>query len=312
MVTAYLINPYGEKTALPFPTSLVINREIGAADDLTIKFPALGFNEYSSSKIELDIDNRIEFSGIIDEIKLTENEYGTETMIYARSKAALLLDNEAKPTDYKNADSALIAYNHILPFDIDYTCDDNGEYTDLSIYKGISHWQVIKNFCSACYSNEPFVNEEGKVVLYENENEKETLFFCNSGGIMYTSAYVNNKYYKLISSVFTKAAFRDDYDIENTNPIAESLGICRIRYVDGAHSGNNYGEKLIEQGASESLEVKVNIPDYLHCPLNSKGKIKLNNGDIYDNLRCYRIKQSLTENGFETVVTMSGKIERRG
>lgn len=312
MVTAYLINSQNERTPLPYPTSFVINREIGAADDLTIKFPANNFGEYTSSQIELIIDGRIEFSGIIDEIRLTENKHGTDAMIYARSKAALLLDNESKPTSYQNADSNLIAQNHIAPFGIDYINDDNGEYTDLTIYKGISHWQVIKNFCSACYSNEPFVNEEGKVVLYENESDRENLYFCNNGGINYTSAYVNNKYYKLISSVYTKALLRDDYDIENTNEAAEALGIRRVRYVDGTHSGNGYGEKLIEQGNSESLEIRVSVAEYLHCPLNSNGKIKLQSGEIYDNLKCCKIKQSLTSSGFETVVTMLGKIERRG
>lgn len=304
-----MIDKKGNKLPLPHPTDFIINREIGAADDLTIKFPYFNIDDYCASKIELVIDGRIEFSGIIDELKLSESSLGTIVSIYSRSKAALLLDNEAKPADYKNIGSALLWQNHLAPFGIDYICDGNGEYTDLSIYKGTSHWQVIKSFCAACYSTEPYVDEEGRVILHRSENE--ALFFSNSGGLRYSSAEVTERYYKLISSVYTKALSRSDYDIENTNPIAENLGICRTRYADGATVGNDYAAKLIEQTNSESLQIKVTAPYFLHCPLGCNGKIKLGNERIYSGLKCRRVKQSFSENGFETIVYMLGEIERR-
>lgn len=307
LLSVYMIDKENNKLPLPHPTGFVINREIGAADDLTINFPYFDPEKYCASKIELAVDERIEFSGIIDELKINESPRGTVASIYSRSKAALLLDNEAKPGDYTNIGSKLLVQNHLAPFGIDYICEDSGEYTDLSIYKGTSHWQVIKSFCSACYLTEPYVDERGRVILRRREHE--TLSFSNSGELPYTTAEITNRYYKLISSVYTKATSRRDYDIENTNPIAESFGVCRTRYVDGALFGNNYALNLIERGNEESLQIKVTAPYYLHCPLGCNGKIKLDNKNIYDNLKCRRVKQSFSSNGFETIVYMLGKIK---
>ncbi|MGN1112367.1 MAG: hypothetical protein ACI4RP_04100, partial [Acutalibacteraceae bacterium] len=216
MVEVFLIGQDGERKALGGVLGFTLNRELGAADDLTVRLCDNEVGNVKASRIELRIDGGVEFSGIIDEAAAYENSGGSAAAIYARSTAGILLDNEAKPVDYKNADSALIARNHIEPFGLECVCEDNGEYTDMSIYKGVSHWQVIKSFCRRCYGTEPFVNGEGKVVLYERDGLDE-LFFCNGGGIEYSSAVVNKKYFRLISSVYKKAAGREEYDIEDTN-----------------------------------------------------------------------------------------------
>ena len=307
LVKAYIICIDGEFFELPAPESFVINRETGAADDLSIVFSSCDIEKTGGSKIQLYVDDRIEFSGIIDELKTTESSDGTKTLIYARSNAALLLDNEAMPVDYKNADGQLIASRHILPLGLDYVCEDNGEIADISIYKGTSHWQVIKNFCSLCYANEPYVDEEGRVIMCR-DNSAESLDFCNNGGIGYTNIQVNKKYYKLISDVFTKASTRSDYDIELINPVAFNLGLSRTRYVDGAISGNDYGDRLIDAGNEESLEVKVYVPQFLHCPIGGNCSATLEDGQKYDGLKCRKIKQSLSNNGFETAVVLTGEI----
>lgn len=309
MVDVYLIDKNENKTLLPHPLSFVINREVGAADDLTITFQGHDAAKHKMSKIALIVDNRTEFIGVVDEVKLIEDRDGEHCLIYSRSKAALLLDNEAKPTNYKNADPSFIAYNHLKPFGIDYVCDDDGKYADLNIHKGMSHWQVIKSFCSLCYSDEPYISEDGILVFYRDKSKTQKLFFSNTDGLKYTDAYINSKYYKLISSVHTKATSRTDYDLENTNPLAEELGICRTRYVDAVQHSNNYARQIIDQGNHESIEVSVNLPYFLHCPINSNGKIRLNSGKVYDNLRLRKVKQSFSGNGFKTVAYMLGEME---
>ncbi|MCQ4021532.1 MULTISPECIES: hypothetical protein [unclassified Ruminococcus] len=310
MVEAYLIKADGSRLALEKIMSFTVNREIGAADDLTICLAQGGLGNLNASRIELKIGGHIEFSGIIDELSISESRSGELTVIYARSTAGILLDNEAKPADYNNADSALIVQNHIAPFGIDCICDDDGEYTDISIFKGVSHWQVIKSFCDKCYGKEPYVNEEGKVVLCEKDSD-ETLYFCNSGGIPYSSAIVNSKYYKLISSVHTKALGRAEYDIEHTNELAKELGIIRTRYADGEQSGNDAGIRMIESGNESSLEVRITVPSFVHCTLNCRCAVKLNSGRRYESLRCVKVKLSLSRNGFETAVVLSGIMEGR-
>lgn len=306
-----MIKPDGSRLTLENITGFTINREIGAADDPTIKIAQSNITKTNALHIELKIDGRVEFSGVIDEINITESSGGYSTVIYARSTAALLLDNEAKPCDYKNADSKLIEQNHIAPFGLECVCQDDGEYTDLSVYKGISHWQVIKSFCRRCYGTEPYVNEEGKVVLCKRNDTDAPLYFSNSDGIAYSSVTVNNRYYKLISSVFTKASGREEYDIENTNELAQCFGVVRRRYVDGEEQGNDAARQLIDSGNEQSLGVRLSSPCFVHCPLNSLCTLKMLSGQYFDSLRCIKVKISLTHRGFESVITMSGEIRRR-
>lgn len=310
MVEVYIIEPNGGKKALGGVLGFTLNRELGAADDLTVKLCDCEAGNMKATRIELMIDGCIEFSGIIDEAVTYENSGGRAAVIYARSAAGILLDNEAKPMDYKNADSALIAKNHIEPFGLECVCEDNGEYTDMSIYKGVSHWQVIKSFCRRCYDSEPYVNGEGRVVLYERDSSDE-LCFDNGGGIEYSSAVVDKKYFRLISSVYTKAAGREEYDIEDANELAEEYGITRRRYVDGESLGCDYGRQMIDSGNAESLDVRISTPCFIRCPLKRKCSVRLNSGEKLWGLRCVKVKLSLGKQGFETVVTMTGKIGGR-
>ncbi len=307
MLKLWLISADGVKTALPAPVSFEINRELGAADDMTLELPYCDIPERCGCEIELEYDGSLIFTGIIDELRQLESGSGAAVTIYARSKAALLLDNEAKACDYKNADARLIAREHIEPFGLGFVCRDSGEYADMRIYKGLSHWQVIKSFCSQCYSRLPYLDESGRVILCSDD--APSLYFCNDGGIKYTSALLSRRYYKLISSVHTKPPEHDDYDIETTNPIAERLGIVRTRFVDGSVSGVSYGEKLISDGNAESLQIKISSPEFIRCPLGSSIKITLGGGDTFDGLICSRVKQSLGSNGFSTAITAAGKIK---
>ncbi len=307
MLSVCLLNTKGEKIALPTPLSFVINREAGAADDITLHFSARNFPKCNSSKIELSVDGVLEFTGIIDELRHTLDNSGAEIMIYARSTAAALLDNEAKAADYKNANASLINRELIAPLGIGCICEDNGEYTDISIYKGISRWQVIKNFCSLCYSNEPYVDKNGNVVLFSAKEPKE-LYFSNTDGIKYTRSQVGRKYYRLISSVYSKPQLQDDYSVEIKNPLAEKYGIIRTRYADSTQD-IAYCDRIISQSNEKSLEVKIEIPEFLHCSLYDKAAIKLENGAIHSGLKCTKIRHTLTKNGFGTVITATGEIE---
>ncbi len=301
-----LVDKNGVKTPLPPPLSFEINRELGAADDMSLSLALRSIPESSGCGIELERDGAIIFTGIIDEAIQCEGSRSAPTRIYSRGKAALLLDNEAEPLDYKNAGAALIARRHISPFGLDFICDDDGEYTDLNIYKGMSHWQVIKSFCSRCYSSLPYLDESGRVIL--RRASVPSLYFSNDNGISYTEARINRRYYRLISSVHTRPPHHDGYDIETTNPTAEHLGIVRTRYVDSV-SGSVGSEDLISSGSLGSLVVKISSPEFLLCPLGSRIKIKLDSGRVYDGLKCSRVKQSLGSNGFFTQITAEGEIK---
>ena len=71
-----MIEPNGGKKALGGMLGFTLNRELGAADDLTVELCDCVPENIKASRIELRIDGCIEFSGIIDEAVTYENSGG--------------------------------------------------------------------------------------------------------------------------------------------------------------------------------------------------------------------------------------------
>lgn len=302
----WLIDKDGERVESEYPTSFVINREPGAADDLTVYLPSRLDKPYCG--VELENDGVREFTGIIDEQSYTCDNSGESTMIYARSLAAALLDNEAQPCDYKNADAGLIALKYCTPLGIDTLDLSGGVCADLQVYKGCSHWQVITSFCTKASVAQPFVDECGCLHIGDEGEGLERLYFSNSDGIEYASVEINLRRCRLISSVLEKAQGQEDYNIEHTDALAESLGVKRRRYVDTEAVGKGYAEGLIESGKEEALQFRIKAPSLVHCPMNTPISLELNGGEVISG-RCTKARLSLGSKGWETLLTVSGDIE---
>lgn len=307
MLRLGLIDKNGERVETEYPTSFVINREAGAADDLTLYLPSRLDKPYCG--VELENDGVREFTGIIDEQSYACTAMGESTMIYARSLAGVLLDNEAQPCDYKNADAQLIAMKYCAPLGIDTLDLSGGACADLQVYKGCSHWQVITSFCTAASIAQPYVDECGCLHIGDEGEGLEELYFSNSDGIEYTSAEINLRRCKLISSVREKAQGQTEYNIEYTDALAESLGVERRRYVDTEAVGKGYAEGLIDKGKNDAALLRIKSPRFLHCPLNSPVRLELHGGEIISG-SCTRVRLSLGSRGWETTLTVSGDIEQ--
>lgn len=305
----WLIDRNGKKVEAEYPTSFVVNRELGAADDLTLYLPVKVSEPYCG--IELENDGVREFAGIIDEQSYSCDSSGESTMIYARSLAAALLDNEAKPCDYKNADAGLIAVNHCVPFGIEAVDLSGGACADLKVYKGSSHWQVISGFCTQAAIAPPFVDECGCLHLGDEGQGLKGLYFSNNDGIEYTSVEVSLRRCKLISSVLEKAEGQEDYNIEHTDALAESLGVVRRRYVDTEAVGKGYAEGLIESGKNDAVIYRLRCAELLHCPINTPIDLELPGGEVLSG-RCVKLRLSLGCKGYETVLTVAGSAEEIG
>ena len=103
----------GEVVGLYNALTVEINQELSVpADSMTVSFAYNGEfpsieRIYALESDCIDIDKAIEkgdvlFSGIVDEIILTADTSQAFVTVYARSLAALLIDNECKPTEYIN------------------------------------------------------------------------------------------------------------------------------------------------------------------------------------------------------------------
>lgn len=284
----------------------VINAEEGVpADDLTITLPFDGSLSKNAERISVfDGDEEI-FTGQTDEIINIKNSDGAITKITARSPAGQLLDNEAEPLTYVNPDAEYIWKKHLEPFGIkSFEADSTPFYGNLSISKGMTHWQVFYNYCINRYGHKPRITGDGKAYFTGFESDEKVIF--SESETAYCSLKENLKRCRLISEVKLKLSQYKGYtgSIKNLNPECEN--ISRVRYVNAVSDKTNINtaDNIISQSNSDSYSITLECHG---CHIGLLGRKAQVCDDVFgtkDDLIIRKIKYTLGKNGENTTVTL--------
>lgn len=263
----------GRKEILPNPIFIRINQEIAAmADMLTVSFaycedfPKLEriFAVAKSSADAFDAVDKGEvlFSGIVDEQTLTADSGSATITVYARSLAALLIDNECMAASYIDPSLDIIVRNHLEPWGI--TCADDGSLWckgELRAYKDSTHAGIAESFCKNFLGTVPRVDHKG--VFYTNVyRPKEKITFSNKNGIPFDRISICESRYGRISKIFLKTG--RCYDTVLSDDDAVNAGILRERYLDISANGEYSmldADKLIANGIANSISCNVRCSD---------------------------------------------------
>lgn len=162
----------GEKILLGEPESVTLKRDADApADLITASFPAYDIWESFLYLHAYENGNQV-FSGIVDEQRTSIGKNSMTAMLVARSKMALLLDNEAMPQTLMNPSLRLISKLYIEPFGfapvVGSSTSVKGAFT---IFKGESCWSVLDRFCRLFHGSKAFCGNDGLIYAYEPEGE---------------------------------------------------------------------------------------------------------------------------------------------
>ncbi len=250
------------------PISVTINaHEDAPADDITVVFPLMkSLPEVVTIRVWQG--ERPVFSGIVDEQIMQVTGSGTVLKIVARSRAALLLDNEAMPQKYVDPSLTLLYERHVAPYGFCGFIGNGAPFrTDMTITKGTSQWQVIEEFCIKCFGTIPCVTADDYIDC-SGETPKETLVFdnCDEQAMDYISVVYRNKFFKRISELYVQPKAGQPYSSVFHDEYAHKLGIQRRRFV----VSNNYrGKRMISSAKRKAFEVAV------VCPGGIQGALKM-------------------------------------
>lgn len=286
--------------------TVIFNADVEVpADDLTITIPYDEKISENADFITAFLDEKTVFKGQIDEIIGIKSTDGAITKITARSPSAFLLDNEAEPLTYINPSADFIFNRHLKPFGLtEYYADDVPFFGTLKIDKGMTHWQVLKNFCINRYGTVPRITGNGKVYFNGSENG-ETIFFGKSG-IDYTAIRESKRRFKLITEVKLKLTESGTYggSIKNENP--ECKGIKRVRYVNATSDKTTIqtADNIISKSNSDSYSIAL---ECVGCLIESIGRSAVLNDDMFgkiENLTVRKIRYTVGSDGEKTTVTL--------
>ncbi len=257
----------GNKVRLPKPVGAEIHSAVDTPSDaLSLTLPCLNPTD-ELADIEVCIDGRVVFSGIVDEQIAGYSSSGCTLKINARSHSALLIDNEAIPATYHTPSLADIFSKHAKPYGIKGFLGDNGVCNcDFTVKKGVSEWEVVENFCHSVLKVNPLITEDGFLDARKiRENEHYVFSNTSSGGIKFTSAQVRRQRYGILSHVTYKLASYSDYIYTCPNDDAIARGIIRRRLLNLSSNAPEFNEyrikSTIQKSKAESFEITLRVPD---------------------------------------------------
>ena len=258
-LTGYL--PDGSEINLGEPLYLNINQDENIpADDLSAVFPfCYDFPELAQIRAELDGEPL--FYGTVDETRTIADSSGACIRVTARSMAALLLDNEAKPVDFYCPSASVMFGRYAKPVGILRLKGGDGVYRDqLTVSKGMSCYQALCAFSLALYGAKPRVDPSGALDLSGIHSDKK-LCFSNRDGIRYNSITENKKRCALLSDVFVKLSDGEGYVYDVEEKLAKNLGVKAVRYLDASGADSALlADKMLENGVKKYYELRLVCP----------------------------------------------------
>ena len=311
----------GGTVRLPEALSVEIDSEYGVpADDMTVTFSGEaplslrriyavedGYHSFEQAKQS----GAVIFAGIVDEVQAS---CGTEkrVTVYARSLAALALDNECESGQYIDPTLDVIYSKHLLPFGItrDKTAGIIFRRTGgtMTLLRSQSHWSAVSSFCKTFLSSVPRVDFTGR--FRENTFlSDEELRFDNKGGTEFSEASVRVKRYGRISKVYVQTSGGQAAVV---NESALNDGIVRERRIDLADSPTGTlsdADRIIAGGEDGVLTVTLVCHTFLGDAVGRKASVSL--GEVMGKqLYIYKTKYVENGSGRKTTVTLSTRRER--
>ena len=260
-----------------------INSELGVpADDMTVSFscdsvPHLrriyAAKDGASSLEQARARGALLFAGIVDEQVTSVEPFGSTVTVYARSLAALPLDNECESGQYVDPTLEVMFKKHLERFGIKSGSKLRKSCSGgvMNISKGQSHYAAVRKFCTVFLGTIPRVDSVGvfRSDVYETG---ETVVF-GSGGVDFIGMTVRERRCVRVSCV---TAVSNGGVIRVRNRGAEGDGIIRekrISLLDSSTGTLSDADSIIKSGERKRLTVSLRCVGMLGDIVGSKAKL---------------------------------------
>ena len=291
----------GERVQLPAPVRLRLRSDEDApADSLEARFPAWDAVGNLCWIQLMDRVGRVLFAGIVDEQVLSESGDGITVELSARSRAALLLDNEAQPQIYYMPSLKLLFERHAAPYGFTgYLGRDEVFGGAFTVEKGMSEWQALEAFCQT-YLGVRLI-ARGDVLDASGLMQPEPVDVSRSHWPLSTCKIVWKDAAR-ISELRMRTGDAADYDAILQDEEAVARGVVRRRYLSG--SDVERAKDVLRKARQKAFAVQVCGPGMLCPPLGSPAK-----ADYGENLYVSAWEYQLDSRGEISRVTLRRKEE---
>lgn len=308
MLNVIATDTQAERHSLSLPVSAVLSRDLNTpADSLVLEFPFVLDREFAF--IDVYSDDKSIFSGIVDE-QIILLQKGVKSKLVCRSKAALLLDNEAKPQSFTDVSAGLVFERFAKPFGFNLReTEDAVLKGSFVVKKGASCWQVLEDFSRAVWGSVPYVFGDD-LYLSGVPSESEVDFSDMGKGQNFTSFEYNRLRCKMISKVRVKLKSGEDYNAQITSSDAQAKGVVRERYLNATRlSGKTLADadRLIKVSETAGEKAVLTVPCCMTDVLSDRVCVESKELGRFEGFCVTGIRYSLSENEEFTRLTLKRK-----
>lgn len=252
------------------------------------------------------------FTGTVDEQVLTEGAKGRQLKLIARSRGAVLLDNEAQPQTYGTVSLWQIFRDHIRPYGfLNMTAESNPTFMQYQIVKGTSEWEVFTNFFRSTMHGMAYMDDDCNIIcgLPPADGVRHRFSNQEKGALPYSSLkIVNNRY-----SPITRFVIRDqygNYSYTYDNPDTAALRLTRKRYLIPSaefalsSGGGSFDAALrVRRSMLGKQAVTLTHPGLLSVKIADYADIASGH-ESFEKLFVYQIRYRFGSSGISTVLTL--------
>ena len=215
------------------------------------------------SDIEVFLNGKIWFRGRTDKQEIVLSARGRHVALEARTRGALLLDNEAEPRQYHNVGWDTMFRRHGAPYSFlsgDY--DKSKTLLNYQIPKGTSEWEALTGWVYRAYGWLPCV-QENSILLRRPIPAAVPVFSNKGGGLPYTTLIRRFIPYHIISQTILRDS-AGGYSTPVRNKTADDYAIQRKRYEIPQTEFTAFAvwdaEQRMAQAAARSRTVTLEAP----------------------------------------------------
>lgn len=288
------------KIALPSPIRIRLDQDADApADGFEGTFPLPAGCGQMTGLTGWDEKGNVWFDGIVDE---QEEDLTDGTLsLSARSRAALLLDNEAMPQNYVNPSLATVFDRHIRPYGFTRYLGNGKNFTGtLAVTKGTSEWAAAAAFCSRFLKTQPRI---ANGIFDASGSVPEQEFVFGKGGIRFSSGLARSRYCELYSELYTMDPDGGTYTLSARDADATALNVARRRFLGG---GTDVSAVLKKAGKS-AFTCVLDCPGAVFEPLLSPARIAGAPSGFESGLCISAVRYLLDAGGEHTGITLRRK-----
>lgn len=171
--------------------------------------------------------DKLVFNGFCDKQKITLSESGEICFIYARSSAALLVDNEAVPCQYENPSARQLWFSNAKDFGFEISLPELYSENSYLVPKGTSCYGAINDYVCAVSGAPVYATPDNVLKVYEESKAVKRL----ADYPVLSLSYVINRS-EPISQVDYKINSADNYSYHLKSDFVQQTGIRRKRMIN--------------------------------------------------------------------------------